>query len=348
MVGSLTETSTSVTAFDSDEARSRSAISNVSDVAAYTPNLEIRTASSTTATLLHPRRRPQQLHGQRRERRRRLRRRRAAQSARRSSSDSSTTSTASKSRRDRRARARAATRRPVRFGCITKKPKGEYDAYSQHGLRQLRSRSTSKAPSKSRSWKTMLGIRTAFKMLTRDGIMNNRCGGKSPRGSLGGWVPSAARSPNPDRAEASSPSAPNLERPPERSPTPGRRGRACASFRRSTTWNGTSWATSIGRISSRPSASTSAPSGNLGGVDGDSYRAPKKSQNEAQRIIDPAARRFRPSASAGSPPIPPACRAEAERIRQLAVSTLALNLAGQTPRSEAVRRRFQHAGLRTP
>src|SRR5690606_32493220 len=47
--GALTETSTSITAFDSLKLE-QLGISNVSDVAAYTPNLEIRTASSTTAT----------------------------------------------------------------------------------------------------------------------------------------------------------------------------------------------------------------------------------------------------------------------------------------------------------
>ncbi|MBY0399926.1 TonB-dependent receptor [Myxococcota bacterium] len=49
MVGSLTPTSTSVTAFDALKLESLG-VSNVSDVAAFTPNLEIRTASSTTPT----------------------------------------------------------------------------------------------------------------------------------------------------------------------------------------------------------------------------------------------------------------------------------------------------------
>jgi iron complex outermembrane recepter protein len=49
MVGALTTTSTSVTSFDAMKLESLG-VSNVSDVAAYTPNLEIRTASSTTAT----------------------------------------------------------------------------------------------------------------------------------------------------------------------------------------------------------------------------------------------------------------------------------------------------------
>lgn len=49
MVGSLTTTSTSVTSFDAMKLDSLG-VTNVSDVAAYTPNLEIRTASSTTAT----------------------------------------------------------------------------------------------------------------------------------------------------------------------------------------------------------------------------------------------------------------------------------------------------------
>jgi len=49
MVGSLTTTSTAVTAFDAVKLESLG-VTNVADVAAYTPNLEIRTASSTTAT----------------------------------------------------------------------------------------------------------------------------------------------------------------------------------------------------------------------------------------------------------------------------------------------------------
>lgn len=48
-VGALTSTSTAVTSFDALKLE-QLGISNVSDVAAYTPNLEIRTASATTAT----------------------------------------------------------------------------------------------------------------------------------------------------------------------------------------------------------------------------------------------------------------------------------------------------------
>ena len=49
-VDALTSTSISVTAFDSSELEAIGA-SDVSDVAAFTPNLEIRTAGSTNATL---------------------------------------------------------------------------------------------------------------------------------------------------------------------------------------------------------------------------------------------------------------------------------------------------------
>lgn len=49
MVGSLTTTSTAVTSFDAASLDALG-VANVSDVAAYTPNLEIRTASATTAT----------------------------------------------------------------------------------------------------------------------------------------------------------------------------------------------------------------------------------------------------------------------------------------------------------
>lgn len=322
MVGSLTETSTSVTAFDPLKLESLG-ISNVQDVAAYTPNLEIRTASSTTATLFirgvglnnftanaasavavyvddAPRNLPAiqlglvyDLEG--------IEVQKGPQGS---------------------GPGRNASAGAIRM--YTRKPKGEYDAYfnmdyGNFGLVDLEG--ALEVPIVDE----MLGIRTAFKMLTRDGIMNNRCGGKSlaevtAGGSVCGEVPNQTGS-----GELAI--RPNLEE--------HLNDRDAWSTRTSLRflppmvddmeWN------LVGHVDRTDQLATVGQhlgtSGNLGGVDGDSYRA-REVQNEAQRIIDrlppvPTERQCRVS------PDPPACRAEAERLRQLAVSTLALNLAGR-------------------
>ncbi len=322
MVGSLTETSTSVTAFDPLKLESLG-ISNVQDVAAYTPNLEIRTASSTTATLFirgvglnnftanaasavavyvddAPRNLPAiqlglvyDLEG--------IEVQKGPQGS---------------------GPGRNASAGAIRM--YTRKPKGEYDAYfnmdyGNFGLVDLEG--ALEVPIVDE----MLGIRTAFKMLTRDGIMNNRCGGKSlaevtAGGSVCGEVPNQTGS-----GELAI--RPGLEE--------HLNDRDAWSTRTSLRflppmvddmeWN------LVGHVDRTDQLATVGQhlgtSGNLGGVDNDSYRA-QEVQNEAQRIIDrlppvPTERQCRLS------PDPPACRAEAERLRQLAVSTLALNLAGR-------------------
>ncbi|MEZ4281493.1 MAG: TonB-dependent receptor [Myxococcota bacterium] len=320
MVGSLTETSTSVTAFDQLKLESLG-ISNVSDVAAYTPNLEIRTASSTTATLFirgvglnnftanaasavavyvddAPRNLPAiqlglvyDLDG--------LEVQKGPQGS---------------------GPGRNASAGAIRM--YTKKPKGEYDAYlnmdfGNFGLVDIEG--ALEVP----ILEDMLGIRTAFKVLTRDGIMKNRCGGKSlAEVSTGDSI--CGETPN-DPGEGLA-IRPNLEE--------HLNNREAWSSRTSLRfvppiddmeWN------LVGHVDRTDQLATVGQhlgtSGNLGGVDGDSYRA-QEVNKEAQRIIDrlppvPTERQCRNS------PNPPACRAEAERLRQLAVSTLALNLAGR-------------------
>lgn len=320
MVGSLTEASTSVTAFDPMKLESLG-ISNVSDVAAYTPNLEIRTASSTTATLFirgvglnnftanaasavavyvddAPRNLPAiqlglvyDLEG--------IEVQKGPQGS---------------------GPGRNASAGAIRM--FTKKPKGEYDAYlnmdyGNFGLVDIEG--ALEVP----ILEDVLGIRTAFKMLTRDGIMTNRCGGKSlEEVSAGGSI--CGEIPNPIGDELAIRA--NLE--------DHLNDREAWSTRTSLRfvppvddmeWN------LVGHVDRTDQLATVGQhlgtSGNLGGVDGDSYRA-REVQNEAQRIIDrlppvPTERQCRLS------PDPPACRAEAERLRQLAVSTLALNLAGR-------------------
>lgn len=319
MVGSLTETSTSVTAFDALKLDSLG-ISNVSDVAAYTPNLEIRTASSTTATFFirgvglnnftanaasavaiyvddAPRNLPAiqlgllyDLEG--------LEVQKGPQGS---------------------GPGRNASAGAIRM--YTKKPKGEYDAFfnmefGNFGLVDLEG--ALEVP----ILDEVLGIRTAFKVLTRDGIMNNRCGGKSlAEVSTGGTV--CGEIPRPLGQLAI---RPNLEEHLNNRDSWATR----TSLRFVPPIDDMEW-NLVGHIDRTDQLATVGQhlgtTPNLGGVDGDSYRAPEVAR-EAQRIIDrlppvPTERQCRLS------PNPPACRAEAERLRRLASSTLAQNLAGR-------------------
>jgi iron complex outermembrane receptor protein len=321
MVGALTETSTSVTAFDSMKLEALG-VSNVADVAAYTPNLEIRTASSTTPTFFirgvglnnftanaasavavyvddAPRNLPAiqlgllyDLDG--------LEVQKGPQGS---------------------GPGRNASAGAIRM--YTKKPKGEYDAYlsiDYGNYNLIDVEGALEVP----IVEDVLGIRTAFKMKTRDGIVTNRCGGKS-LAEVSTGDPICGETPN-QAGSGDLVIRPNLERDLNNADAWATR----TSLRFLPPIDDMEW-NLVGHVDRTDQLATVGQhlgtAGNLGGVDGDSYRAPEV-QNEADRIVDrlppvPTERQCRQS------PDPVACRLEAERLRQLAVSTLALNLAGR-------------------
>ncbi|MEZ4331399.1 MAG: TonB-dependent receptor [Myxococcota bacterium] len=176
-VGALTETSTSVTAFDALKLE-QLGVTSVSDVAAYTPNLEIRTASATTATFF----------------------------IRGVGLNDFTSNAASavavyiddaprnlpavqqvsllydlKGLTVEKGPQGSGPGRNASAGAIriyTKKPTGEYDAYlnvDYGNYNLIDVEGALEVP----VIEDMLGIRSAFRVRTRDGIITNRCGGKS-------------------------------------------------------------------------------------------------------------------------------------------------------------------------
>lgn len=176
MVGALTETSTSVTSFDALKLESLG-VSNVADVAAYTPNLEIRSSSSTSATFFirgvglndftanaasavavyvddAPRNLPAIQLGLLYD----------------------LNEIAIQKGPQGSGPGRNASAGAIRI--VTKKPTGEYDGYmsmdyGNYNLIDIEG--GLEVP----ILEDVLGIRSAFRVKTRDGIVFNRCGGKS-------------------------------------------------------------------------------------------------------------------------------------------------------------------------
>ncbi|MFO0688223.1 MAG: TonB-dependent receptor [Myxococcota bacterium] len=172
----LTTSSTSVTSFDAMKLESLG-VSNVSDVAAYTPNLEIRSASATTATFF--------IRG-------------VGLNDFTANASSAVAVYVDDAPRNlpaiqlgllydmqnieiQKGPQGSGPGRNASAGAIrmyTKKPTGEYDAflnvdYGNYNLVDIEG--GLEVP----IIEDMLAMRTAFKMRTRDGIVTNRCGGKS-------------------------------------------------------------------------------------------------------------------------------------------------------------------------
>lgn len=172
----LTTGSTSVTSFDALKLESLG-VSNVGDVAAYTPNLEIRSASSTTATFF--------IRG-------------VGLNDFTANASSAVAVYVDDAPRNlpaiqlgllydmqnidiQKGPQGSGPGRNASAGAIrmyTKKPTGEYDAYLNFDYGNYNLVDVEgglEVP----ILEDVLGMRTAFRMKTRDGIVTNRCGGKS-------------------------------------------------------------------------------------------------------------------------------------------------------------------------